>query len=139
MEIQEIILTIVSAVIPAIISYFVARHQGKMDIKKASEANKAEIERLMKQHEINLEAIKEQHRLEMETKEKEQEYKLQIMQKEYDLKIQEQQQSKANDMMASMFGGVIGDFIKDPTKTAQKLQELQNAAELFKNQKNDGK
>lgn len=139
MEPKEIVLTVISAVIPAIISYFVARHQGKIDIKKVSESNKAEIERLIKQHEINLEAIKEQHRLEMETKEKEQEYKLQLMQKEYDLKIQEQQQSKANDMMTGMFGGIIGDFIKDPTRTAQKLQELQNAAELIKGQKSDGK
>lgn len=135
MEPQEIILTVISAVIPAIISYFVARHQGKTDIKKATETNKAEIERLIKQHEINLEAIKEQHRLEMETKEKDQEFKLQLMQKEFDLKLQGQQQTKANDMMTNMFGGIIGDLIKDPAGTTQKLQELQNAAELFKNQK----
>ena len=76
MEKLQIIVTAITAVIPAIISYFVARYQGKTDIKKLSETSKSEIDRLIKQHEINLEALKEKHRLEMEAKDKEQEYKL---------------------------------------------------------------
>ena len=71
MDWNQIIITAITAVVPAIISYVVARYQGKNDIKKLNVENKAEIERLVKQHEINLEAIKEQHRLEMEAKEQE--------------------------------------------------------------------
>ncbi len=84
MDKLQIIITAVAAIIPAIISYFVARYQGKTDIKKLSESSKIEIDRLVKQHEINLESLKEKHRLEMEAKDKEHEYKLEILQKEHE-------------------------------------------------------
>lgn len=132
MDKLQIIVTAVTAIIPAIISYFVARYQGKTDIKKLSESSKIEIDRLIKQHEINLEALKEKHRLEMETKEKEQEYKLQLMQKEYELKIQEQQQSKTNDVMTGALGGFFNDIVKNPTEAMGKLNSLKDLGEQLK-------
>ena len=114
MDKLQIIVTTITAILPAIISYFVARYQGKTDIKKLRATSKSEIDRLIKQHEINLEDLKEKHRLEMEAKDKEQEYKLQLMQKEYELKIQEQQQAKTNDVMTDMMGGFFNNIINNP-------------------------
>lgn len=122
MELQEIIITIIPAVITATVSYFISRHQGKMDMKKVTETNKSEIDKLIKQHEINLKAIKEQHKLEMEAKEKEQEYKLQLMEKEYELKVQEQQQIKTNDILTGTIGNWCKDILSDPEKAVEKIQ-----------------
>lgn len=132
MDKLQIIITAVTAIIPAVISYFVARYQGKMDIRKLRESSKSEIDRLVKQHEINLESIKEKHRLEMEAKDKEQEYKLQLMQKEYELKIQEQQQAKTNDVMTDAMGGFFNDLINNPTDAMKKLSSLKNLGEQLK-------
>jgi len=124
--------TIIPAILPAVLSYLIARYQGKTDIKKVTENNKAEIARLVKQHEINLEAIKEQHKLEMESKETEQEYKLQLMQKEYELKIQEQQQSKTNDIMAATMGSFVSDIFKHPDEATKKVEGLMKLSEQIK-------
>lgn len=132
MEKFQIIVMAITAIIPATISYFVARYQGKIDIKKLSETSKSEIDRLIKQHEINLEALKEKHRLEMETKDKEQEYKLQLMHKEYELKIHEQQQAKTNDVMTDAMGVFFNDLISDPTGATEKLNSLRNLGEQLK-------
>ena len=123
---------------PAIISYLIARYQGKTDIKKVTENNRAEIEKLVKQHEVDLEALKEKHKLEMEMRDKEQEHKLQLMQKEYELKIQEQQQSKANDMMTAAVGSFFGDMISHPDEAAKKLADLQKLGEQFKKSNPNG-
>ncbi|MBE6070201.1 MAG: hypothetical protein E7211_21295 [Clostridium lundense] len=139
MEIKEMLVTLITAVIPAAIAYFTARSQGKTDLKKLSDTNKAEIEKLMKQHEINLEAIKEQHKLEMEAKDKEQEYKLQLMQKEYELKMQEQTQSRATDFMTNAVGGLFTDILTNPENAQQKMQALKNLSEQMKNSSNGAK
>lgn len=138
MELQAIIITIIPAVITATVSYFIARHQGKMDMKKVTETNKSEIDKLIKQHEINLEAIKEQHKLEMEAKEKEQEYKLQLMQKEYELKVQEQQQSKTNEVMTGALGGLFSDILTNPDTAMKKMQVLKDLGEQCKKASNEG-
>ena len=130
--------TIIPAILPAIISYLIARFQGKTDIKKVTENNRAEIEKLVKQHEVDLEALKEKHKLEMEMRDKEQEHKLQLMQKEYELKIQEQQQSKANDMMTAAVGSFFGDMISHPDEAAKKLADLQKLGEQFKKSNPNG-
>lgn len=132
MDKLQIFVTAITAILPAIISYFVARYQGKTDIKKLSESSRMEIDRLIKQHEINLESLKEKHRLEMEAKDKEQEYKLQIMQKEYELKIQEQQQAKTNDVMTDALGGFFNDIIRNPTAAKGKLDSLKELGEQLK-------
>ena len=138
MEIQEIIVTVITAIVPATVSYFIARHQGKTDIRKVTETNKSEIDKLIKQHEINLEAIKEQHKLEMEAKEKEQEYKLQLMQKEYELKVQEQQQSKTNELMTGALGGLFSDILTNPDSAMKKMQTLKDLGEQFQKTPNEG-
>ena len=135
MDKLQIIVTAITAIIPAVISYFVARYQGKTDIKKLSESSKNEIDRLIKQHEINLESLKEKHRLEMESKDKEQEYKLQLMQKEYELKIQEQQQSKTNDIMTDALGGFFNDIMKNPAAAKGKIDSLKELGEQLKGTK----
>lgn len=135
MDKLQIIVTAITAIIPAVISYFVARYQGKTDIKKLSESSKNEIDKLIKQHEINLESIKEKHRLEMESKDKEQEYKLQLMQKEYELKIQEQQQSKTNDVMTDVLGEFFCDIMKNPSAAKGKIDSLKELGEQFKGTK----
>ena len=132
MELQEIIITIIPAVITATVSYFITIHQGKMDMKKVTETNKSEIDKLIKQHEINLKAIKEQHKLEMEAKEKEQEYKLQLMQKEYELKVQEQQQIKTNEVMTGALGGLFTDMLSNPNAAMEKMQALKDLGEQFR-------
>jgi hypothetical protein len=137
MELQEIIIAIVPAIITATLSYLVTRHQGKTDIKKLDETNKSEIDKLIKQHEINLEAIKEQHKLEMEAKEKEQEYKLQLMQKEYELKVQEQQQTKAADIMTGAFGGLLTNVISNPDNALKNIQALKELGEQLKSGSNE--
>lgn len=132
MDKLQIIITAITAIIPAVISYFVARYKGKTDIRKLRESSKSEIDRLVKQHEINLESLKEKHRLEMKSKDKEQEYKLQLMQKEYELKIQEQQQAKTNDVMTDAMGGFFNDLINNPTDAMEKLSSLKNLGEQLK-------
>ena len=132
MDKLQIAITVVSAILPAIISYFVARHQGKVDIKKLHESNKNEINRLIKQHEINLDALKEKHKLDMEAKDKEQEFKLQLLQKEYELKIQEEQQSKTNDVMTNILGDFFNDMMQNPTKAVDKLSSLRDLGEQLK-------
>jgi len=131
MDYTQIITTGLTALVPATISYFAARHHGKIDLKKLDNSNKSEIEKLMKQHEINLEALKETHKMEMEAKEKEQEYTLQIMQKEFDLKISERQQATTNNVMGEIFGSVIKDLLDDPDNTMDKLQKLQGFGDRF--------
>lgn len=136
MAIEEILVTLITAAIPATIAYFTARSQGKADLKRLSETNKAEIDKLMKQHEINLEAIKEQHKLEMEVKEKEQEYKLQLLQKEFELKMQEQTQSKTTDFMTNAVGGIVTDILTNPQNAQQKMQALKDLSEQMKKTSN---
>ena len=132
MDKLQLVVTGITAIIPAVISYFVARYQAKTDMKKLSESSKIEIDRLMKQHAINLESLKEKHRLEMEAKDKEQEYKLQLMQKEYELKIQEKQQAKTNDVMTDAMGGFFNDLINNPTEAMGKLNSLKDLGEQLK-------
>lgn len=133
MDKLQIIITAITAIIPATISYFVTRYQGKTDIKKLRETSKNEIDRLIKQHEIDLESLKEKHRLEMEVKDKEQEYKLQLMQKEYELKIKEQQQTKTNDIMSNALGDFFGDMMNNPAEAMNKLNSLKNLGEQLNN------
>ena len=132
MDYLQIGVTLIAAIVPAVISYFVARHQGKTDIKKLIESNKADIEKLVKQHEVDLEALKEKHRLEMELKEKEQKYKLQLMQKEYELKAQEQQQTKTNDVMTDVIGGFFSDVMRNPNAAREKIESLRELGEQLK-------
>ena len=132
MDYLQIAVTLLVAIVPAVISYFVARYQGKTDIKKLIESNKADIEKLIKQHEIDLEALKEKHRLEMELKDKEQEYKLQLMQKEYELKVQEQQQTKTNDVMTDVLGGLFTDIMKKPAAAKGKIDSLKKLGDQLK-------
>lgn len=131
----QIIITTITAIIPALISYFIARYQGKTDIKKLKDNNAAEINKLIKQHEINLEAIKEQHKLEMEAKEKEQQYKLELMQKEYELKIHENQQTKTNDVMTNALGGIFGSIMNDPATAMEKINSLKELGEKLNQNK----
>lgn len=135
MEWQQIIATFISAVIPAAISYFIARHQGKSDIKQAEENNIAEINRLIKQHEINLEALKEQHKLEMDAKEKEHQYKLELMKKEYELKMQEDQQTKTNSIMTNALGGFFSGIMNDPANAMEKITALKDFSEKLNQDK----
>ena len=133
MDWNQIIITAITAVVPAIISYAVARYQGKNDIKKLNVENKAEIDRLMKQHEINLEAIKEQHRLEMEAKEQEHEHKLQLMQKEYELKSRDTNEQKSNDIVNRFAEAFVSDMMRDPSSAASKFQDLVGLRDQLKN------
>lgn len=124
MDWNQIIITAISAVVPAIISYAVARYQRKNDIKKLNVENKAEIERLVKQHEINLEALREQHKMDLERQAKEHELKIQLMQAEYDLKMQEAKTQKTDDIVSRFAEGFVRDAMGDPSKAAGKYQQL---------------
>ena len=132
MTIQEIIVDLLIAFIPAAISYLIARHQGKVNIAKLTASNQAEIDKLMKQHEVNLDAIREQHRLEMEAKEKEQEYKLQLLQAEYQLKLTEQAQSKSADIITNSFGTLMSSIISNPQEAYNTVQSLKELSERLK-------
>ena len=124
MDWNQIIITAITAVVPAIISYAVARYQGKNDIKKLNVENKAEIDRLMKQHEINLEALREQHKMDLERQAKEHELKIQLMQTEYELKMQEAKTQKTDDIVNHFAEGFVRDAMGDPSKAAGKYQQL---------------
>lgn len=132
MDELQIIVTAITAIIPALISYFVTRYQAKTDLKKLDESSKNEIDRLVKQHEINIEALKEKHQMEMEAKDKDQEYKLQLLQKEYELKIQGQQQTKTNDVMTDALGGFFNEIMKNPATAKEKINSLKELGEEFK-------
>ena len=67
MDWTTIIASCVPAIISALVSYLIARHQGKSDLKKAAQENRAAIDRLMKQHEIDIESLREKHKMEMVT------------------------------------------------------------------------
>ena len=121
---EQIIITAMTAIVPAVISYFAARYQGKNDIKKLNVENKAEIDRLVKQHEINLESIKEQHRLEMESKEKDHQMKLQLMQKEYELKMLEKKEGNNDAIVNGIAESFFKDMLNNPTAAAGKMQGL---------------
>ena len=145
MDKLQIIITTLTAIIPAIISYFVARYQGKTDIKKLSESSKNEIDRLIKQHEINLESLKEKHRLEMDAKEREHEYKLEILQKEHENEMIRKEKElednvkyqAAGNAANALITGIIGSaFSSDEVKEAigsslaESLQQVKNGAKI---------
>lgn len=129
----QILITIISAIIPASISYFVARYQGKTDLRKANEANRNEIEKLMKQHEINLESLKEQHKMSIEAKEKEQLYKMQLLQKEYELKTKTAQQNSFTEVLSNALGGYVTEILSNPTEATSKIENLKKLSDSIKN------
>ena len=133
MDWNEIIITAITAVVPAIISYAVARYQGKNDIKKLNVENKAEIDRLMKQHEINLEALREQHKMDLERQAKEHELKIQLMQAEHELKMQEEKTQKTDDIVNRFAEGFVSDMMRDPSSAAGKFQDLVGLRDQLKN------
>ena len=133
MDWNQIIITAITAVVPAIISYVVARYQGKNDIKKLNVENKAEIERLVKQHEINLEALREQHKMDLERQTKEYELKIQLMQAEYELKMQEAKAQKTDDIVSRFAEGFVSDMMRDPSSAAGKFHDLVGLRDQQKN------
>lgn len=119
----------IPAIISALVSYLIARHQGKSDLKKAAQENNAAIDRLMKQHEIDIESLREKHKMEMESKEKDHDYNLQQMRIEYELKIAESKSKKTDDITNNLAAGFIQAFMQNPTegtKTYESLKELQH-------------
>lgn len=141
MDRLQMIVTAIAAIIPAIISYFVARYQGKTDIKKLSESSKNEIDRLIKQHEINLDSLKEKHRLEMDAKEREHEYRLEILQREHENEMIRREKEledsvkyqAAGNAANALITGIIGsafssDEVKDAIggSLAESLQQVKN-------------
>lgn len=132
---NQVLITLITAIVPAAVSYFVARQQGKTDIKKLEESNKAEINKLIKQHEIDIEALKEKHKLDMESKDKEHQYKIELMQKEFELKSQEAQQTKSNDIMMSAMGDFLKDLISNPENANKKIDAINKLSEKFKTNK----
>lgn len=117
------VITVLVAMIPAIISYFAARQQGKSDLKKQSEANKAELERVMKQHEIDIVHLREKHKMELEIKALEHEQKLQLLERESSLKSNEQEQSAENNLMGNMLDGLLPMLLETP-EMKKKMQEV---------------
>lgn len=132
MDWLQIVSTLATAIIPAIISYLIARNQCKNDLKRAAQESKTEIERLMKQHEIDIEALREKHRMEMETQKQNYEYTLLIMQKEYELKIAEQKEEKSSNIVHDAAAGIIKSFMSDPTATRKNLQGLVDLRDSLK-------
>lgn len=129
----QVLITIISAIIPAFISYLVARYQGKTDLRKSNEANRNEIEKLIKQHEINLESLKEQHKMSMEAKEKEQLYKMQLLQEEYELKTKTAQQNSFTGVFSNAIGGYMTEILANPTEAISRLADLKKLSESIKN------
>lgn len=127
--------TIIASCVPAIaasaVSYFIARYQGKNDLKKATQDSNAAIERLMKQHEIDIASLREQHKMEMESKEKEHEHKLQIMQKEYELRVAESKTIKNDDIINNVAAGFLQSFLKNPEEGAKTLDALNELKDKF--------
>ena len=132
MDWNQVLITFITAIVPAGFSYFVARQQGKTDIKKLEESNKAEIDKLIKQHEIDINALKEKHKLDMEAKDKEHQYKLELMQKEFELKSKETQQVKSNDVLMGIMGGFMTDLLSDPANAGKKMEDLKKMSEDLK-------
>ena len=129
---NQVLITFITAIVPASVSYFVARQQGKTDIKKLEESNKAEINKLIKQHEIDIEALKEKHKLDMESKDKEHQYKIELMQKEFELKSKETQQAKSDDIMMRLMENFMKDIMNDPANAGKKVEDLQKMSDMFK-------
>lgn len=124
MDWSTVIISCVPAVITAMVSYLIARYQGKNDLKKAAQENNAAIDRLIKQHQIDIEALREKHRMEMESKNKEHEHKLQLMQKEHELKISESQAHKKDDITNNAAANFFNSFMQNPEAGKKKLSAL---------------
>jgi hypothetical protein len=92
----------------------VARQQGKSDLRKQAEANKAELARLMKQHEIDIEHLREKHKMELEIKALEHEQKLQLLKAESELKSNEQEQQGQNALVSGLMGGLLPRLLEAP-------------------------
>lgn len=131
MDWTTIIASCIPAIISALVSYLIARHQGKSDIKKAAQENSAAIEQLMKQHEIDIESLREKHRMDMEAKEKDHEYKLQQMRTEYELKVAESKSKKTDDITNDLAAGFIQDFMQNPTEGAKAYESLKRLQHMF--------
>ncbi len=126
MDWLEFFSTLLTAIIPAAISYLVARNQCKNDLKKVAEENKADIERLMKQHEINIEALREQHKMEMDALKQQHEYAMQLMQKEYELKNAEKKEEMVNDNALKIAADIVKLGMVDLNSSKKTVQNLSN-------------
>ena len=111
-----------TSILTALISYLMARQQGKSDLKKQAEVNRAELERLMKQHEIDIEHLREKHKMELEIKALEHEQKLQLLRAESEMKSNEQEHSVWNNLGGGIMGGMFQTMMDSP-EFKKKIQD----------------
>jgi len=111
MDWKSLAIPAITSILTALISYLVARQQGKSDLKKQAEANRAELERLMKQHEIDIEHLREKHKMELEIKALEHEQKLQLLKAESELKSNEQEKQEQNALVSGLMGGLLPSLL----------------------------
>lgn len=132
---EEFIVTILIAAIPAIISsigtYFAASKNFKTSLATLEESNRHDIERLMEQNRLDIDALKEKHKMELENKEKDHLYKLEIMEKEHENELIKNSKSSENQVMFGAIGGLFQEVLKDPSRMDD-LMKLKEKAEQMK-------
>lgn len=132
MDIINSITQISIGVIPAFISYFAARHKGKVDLFKLEKENKSKLDELTKNHEIDIENLKEQHKLDMEAKDKEQARKIELMEKEFDLRMKELKQTNNQSVVNSFTADFANKLVNNPDQATQLIENLMNIQNKIK-------
>lgn len=72
------IASIACAAVSGLVSFFVAKKNCEVELKKLREINEHDIDRLVKSHEADIESLNEKHKLEMEKLEMEHRHALEL-------------------------------------------------------------
>lgn len=132
--IKTLLIACIPAIISALVSFVLAKHQAKSEIERLQLANKHDLEKLMEQHKVDIDAIQEKHRLEMDAKEKDHQYKLELIQKEHENELIRKEQelentakyNAAGNIMTGLFNGVLGGALNSPELQGEITKRILN-------------
>ena len=145
--IKTLLIACVPAIISAIVSFVLAKHQAKSEIDRLQLANKHDLEKLMEQHKVDIDAIQEKHRLEMDAKEKDHQYKLELIQKEHENELIRKERELENtakynatgNIVTGLFNSFLGGALTSPELQGEITRQILNGVRTVgtKEQQND--
>ncbi len=99
-----------------LVSFFVAKKNCDVELKKLRECNEHDIDRLINSHEVDIESLKEKHRLEMEKLELEHRHALELA-----------TNSMQNEVAGQMTSLLLGSVISSPAIKTQIEKQIQES------------
>lgn len=115
-EIMPYIASIACSAVSGLVSYFVAKKNCEIELKKLMESNKHDIDRLVKGHEADVESLKERHKLEMEKLEMEHRHALELA-----------TNSTQNEVAGQITSLLLGSVISSPAIKEQIEKQVQDS------------